>query len=58
MPDPTVIPRQPDRFLTDEQEAILDLYNKRLDEIYHELKESERVQVEIETLHLKKILSR
>ncbi len=43
--------------LTPEQEAILDLYINNLDNIFEEIKESEKTQVEIETLHLKRILS-
>ncbi|MCX2740720.1 hypothetical protein [Pontibacter anaerobius] len=45
-------------FLTQEQEALLDLYLQRLDTIFEEMKASEKVQVEIETQHLKKILHR
>ncbi len=43
--------------LTGEQEALLDLYIQTLDSFREELKASERLQVEIETQHLKKILS-
>jgi hypothetical protein len=46
-----------DIILTAEQEEILDLYLKNLDTIFEEIKESEKMQVEIETLHLKRILS-
>lgn len=49
--------QEPKKLLTEEQEAILDLYVQKLDTIYEGLKESERIQVEIETQHLKKILS-
>lgn len=44
--------------LTPEQEAILDLYLKHLDTYLEDLKESEKIQVKIETLHLKKILTK
>jgi hypothetical protein len=43
--------------LTAEQEEILDLYLTNLDTIFEEIKESEKMQVEIETLHLKRLLS-
>jgi hypothetical protein len=46
-----------DIILTAEQEEILDLYLTNLDTIFEEIKESEKMQVEIETLHLKRILS-
>lgn len=46
------------RILTPEQEAVLDLYLKRLDTYFEELKESEKLQVEIETKHLKRILTK
>jgi len=44
--------------LTPEQEELLGLYSKRLDSYFEELKASEKVQVEIETKHLKKILTK
>lgn len=44
--------------LTPEQEAILDMYLQHLDLYFEELKESEKIQVEIETQHLKRILSK
>lgn len=44
--------------LTKEQEELLELYLIRLDEYYASLRESEKVQVEIETLHLKRILNK
>jgi hypothetical protein len=44
--------------LTSEQDAVLDLYIKNLDNFFEQIKESEKVQVEIETLHLKKILTK
>ncbi|MGV3642169.1 MAG: hypothetical protein ACO1NZ_16715 [Adhaeribacter sp.] len=42
--------------LTAEQEEILDKYLQNLDGVFENMKASERVQVEIETLHLKRIL--
>lgn len=44
--------------LTPEQEDILDLYIQNLDSYMESIKESERLQVQIETLHLKRILSK
>jgi hypothetical protein len=44
--------------LTSEQDAILDMYIKNLDNFFEAVKESEKIQVEIETLHLKRILNR
>jgi hypothetical protein len=44
--------------LTVEQEALLDQYLHHLDGYLEELKSSEKVQVEIETQHLKRILSK
>jgi hypothetical protein len=49
--------RLPDSILSAEQEAILDLYIENLDNFFEEIKQSEKTQVEIETLHLKRILS-
>lgn len=46
------------RILSDEQEAVLDLYIQHIDSIFEEMKHSEKLQVEIETQHLKRILSR
>lgn len=43
--------------LTPEQDALLDMYLKNLDNFFENIKESEKIQVEIETLHLKRILS-
>lgn len=43
--------------LTAEQEEILDMYLTNLDTIFEEIKESEKTQVAIETLHLKRLLS-
>ncbi len=47
----------PDSVLNAEQDAILDLYIENLDNFFEEVKQSEKTQVEIETLHLKRILS-
>jgi hypothetical protein len=44
--------------LTPEQEAILDMYLTHLDTFLEDLKVSEKIQVEIETLHLKRILTK
>lgn len=44
--------------LTKEQDALLDMYITNLDEFFESIKESDKVQVEIETLHLKRILSK
>lgn len=46
------------RLLSDEQEAVLDLYIQHIDNIFEEMKLSEKLQVEIETQHLKRILSK
>ncbi|WP_181884998.1 hypothetical protein [Pontibacter diazotrophicus] len=43
--------------LTAEQDDLLDLYIQNLDGYYEELRASDAIQVEIETQHLKKILS-
>jgi hypothetical protein len=43
--------------LTAEQAALLELYIQNLDDIFEHAKASEKLQVEIETLHLKKILT-
>jgi len=48
----------PVRILTPEQDALLDLYIKKLDDYFEELKAAENIQVEIETLHLKRILTK
>jgi hypothetical protein len=55
-------PEQPNEsakagILTHEQDALLDLYLSHLDMYFENLKTSEKIQVEIETLHLKRILS-
>lgn len=47
-----------DTVLTAEQEEILDLYIESLDNFFQEIKQSEKTQVEIETLHLKRLLSK
>ncbi len=44
--------------LTAEQDALLDLYMQNLDDFFENIKVSEQIQVEIETLHLKRILSK
>lgn len=44
--------------LTQEQEAILDLYINNLDNYLEAIKDSERMQAQIETLHLKRILAK
>lgn len=49
---------KPKQMLNKEQEELLELYLARLDEYYASLRESEKVQVEIETLHLKRILNK
>jgi hypothetical protein len=51
-------PVNPDSVLSAEQEAILEIYLENLDNFFEEVKQSEKTQVEIETLHLKRILSR
>ncbi|GAB3537027.1 hypothetical protein GCM10027443_28890 [Pontibacter brevis] len=43
--------------LTEEQEELLELYLQNLDSYYGQLRSSDAIQVEIETQHLKKILS-
>lgn len=48
----------PHRILSSDQEAVLDLYIQHIDNIFEEMKLSEKLQVEIETQHLKRILSR
>ena len=47
----------PQCILTPEQESLLDLYIQNLDGYMEELKAADAIQVEIETQHLKKILS-
>ncbi|WP_018478712.1 hypothetical protein [Pontibacter roseus] len=44
--------------LSQEQDAVLDLYIQHLDGIFEEMKMSEKLQVEIETQHLKRILTK
>ncbi|CAN5151170.1 hypothetical protein BH23BAC1_BH23BAC1_41150 [soil metagenome] len=46
------------KVLTPEQDNILDSYIHHIDNFFEALKESEKVQVEIETLHLKRILTK
>lgn len=48
----------PNSVLTPEQDAILDMYIQKLDAFFENLKESEKLQVEIETLHLKRIVTK
>lgn len=48
----------PNHLMSKEQEELLDLYIHHLDSFFEELKASDAVQVEIETLHLKKILTK
>ena len=50
--------RSGNEILTKEQEDLLDLYLDKLDYLFEQMKAAEKVQVEIETLHLKKILSK
>ncbi len=54
-PKQNIIPKE--SVLTDEQAALLDLYIQNLDNFFEEVKQTEKTQVEIETLHLKRILS-
>lgn len=44
--------------LTAEQDAILDMYLAKLDDYFKNIKEREKMQVEIETLHLKRLLTK
>ncbi|MDQ3393699.1 MAG: hypothetical protein M3512_06255 [Bacteroidota bacterium] len=44
--------------MTVEQEEILELYITHLDNYLGSIKDSERLQATIETLHLKKILAK
>jgi len=46
------------RILSPEQDALLDMYINSLDTYFEEIRNSEKVQVEVETLHLKRILSK
>lgn len=46
------------RILSPEQDALLDMYINSLDTYFEEIKNSEKVQVEVETLHLKRILTK
>ncbi|WP_347159087.1 hypothetical protein [Pontibacter chitinilyticus] len=48
----------PQYIFTPEQDALLDLYLDNLDNYLEEIKTSEKIQVEIETLHLKRILTK
>jgi hypothetical protein len=58
MPDDKKEQEGQQHILTKEQEVLLDLYLTNLDDIFKNIQESETVQVEIETLHLKRILSK
>ena len=49
---------QQESMLSQDQEAVLDLYIRHLDNIFEEMKLSEKLQVEIETQHLKRILTK
>lgn len=49
--------KKPHQLLTEEQEDVLDLYLNRLDNYLERMKDAEKTQVTIETLHLKKLLS-
>ncbi|MHA6247944.1 hypothetical protein ACXYMU_08425 [Pontibacter sp. CAU 1760] len=44
------------QFLTSEQEEVLAVYIQSLDLYFEELKAAEKLQVEIETQHLRRIL--
>lgn len=44
--------------LTEEQDQILDMYIQRMDEYFESIKASEKMEVDIETLHLKRILAK
>ncbi|MCJ8166183.1 hypothetical protein MKJ04_15150 [Pontibacter sp. E15-1] len=55
MPD-TTKDHTPDTLLTQEQEYILEHYLLTLDNYYEGLQAAEKLQVEIETQHLKRIL--
>ena len=57
MADEKAQPNAPQRILTQEQDALLDLYIQNLDLYMEELRASDAIHVEIETQHLKKILS-
>lgn len=50
--------RPTEKVLTQAQEAIIDSYIESLEDFYSAIKEAEKVQVEIETLHLKRILNK
>lgn len=52
----TAVPQH--NILTAEQDAILDMYLDRLDDYFKNIKEQEKMQVEIETLHLKRLLTK
>lgn len=54
-PKPKLTPMR--SILTVEQEALLDGYIQKLESKYESLKLAEKIQVEIETEHLKRIIS-
>lgn len=58
MPEENKQPLPANSILTQEQDALLDLYLNKLDSIFDQLKKSEKVEVEIEIQHLKRILSK
>ncbi len=58
MPDDKTTKTPEKSILTTEQDAVLDMYSKNLDDFFERIKDSEKVQVEIETLHLKRILTK
>lgn len=45
------------QLLNEAQEDVLNLYLLRLDNYIEKMKDAEKTQVEIETLHLRKILT-
>lgn len=49
---------QPESILTQEQDAILDMYLENLDNVIENIRKAEKIEVDIETLHLKRILTR
>jgi hypothetical protein len=57
MPDNSSTPTSLNGVLTQEQDSLLDLYINNLDNFFENQKNAEKIQVEIETLHLKKLLT-
>lgn len=47
-----------ENMLSEEQQALLDMYIKNLDEYLAALKANEKREVEIETQHLKSVLTK